>query len=160
MQSQLEKLQTEYKTEVTDSHNQEQTNLIEIIDKMNEIIQSEWHSAVQNHEEIKEQEREMNEYIRQVEIDIDDEIENMKIYYENELEVLNEYSKRLTLTVIYKYLKIVDRISVTIFVRLRTLRVIKVQYKRKHVIIVSLCFFNDVRTFSRAETVEVRSSSY
>lgn len=74
-------------------------DLSDTINKLNLKLQSKWRSAIQNYETIQEKERQINEFIRQMEIDIDDEIENVKINYENELNLLNEYTKELTLNV-------------------------------------------------------------
>ncbi|CAF0802188.1 unnamed protein product [Rotaria sp. Silwood1] len=113
-QSQLEKLKTEHQTKINDFNNKEYNNLTEIIKKINVTLQSKWRSAVHNNEIIQEKEHQINEYIRQMEIDIDDEIENVKINYENELKFLNEYAKRLTLTVSTlrkRYNAIIDRLE-------------------------------------------------
>ena len=95
----MTKLQTIYENKDSSSKDREHIDLNEIINQVNSKLQSKWRSAVHNHEQIQEQERQTKEYIRQIEIDFDDEIENLKMNFERELKSLTNYIKRLTINV-------------------------------------------------------------
>ncbi|CAF0856299.1 unnamed protein product [Adineta ricciae] len=146
-QEELTKLQTIYENKDSSSKDQEHTDLNEIINQVNLKLQSKWRTAVHNHEQIQEQERQMNEYIRQIEIDIDDEIESIKINSERELKSLTNHIKRLTINVSAlrkRYNSIVERMGTRDTERSNIEKEVKELQNRKFELIEKLEHFRSI----------------
>jgi hypothetical protein len=99
--NEFERLRNEHQKASMTRNSDEHGELLDVIDRINRILQDKWHTAQNNYGQLQLKEYHMNEYIRQMEFDIDDNIEQMKNDNELEFNRLNDNVQYLTMNVRY-----------------------------------------------------------